>query len=118
MPDGSFRLYNSREGHCKPPSRFRFHGTKEYHILSAGQDSTFLISHVYNETYNRSLGKTNISMNKSKLLQDFARNEFYVPKIVDFTTRRILIYFKVMLWLNCFGIILEFMWLVCDSWLR
>ena len=79
----------------------RFHGTKGYHILSAGQDSKFLISHIYNETYNRSLGKTKMSMTKSKLLRDFAKNEFYVPKIVDFTTRKLIICLSICnVWTN------------------
>ncbi|CAG7734965.1 unnamed protein product [Allacma fusca] len=90
MPDGSFRLYNSREGHSKSPNRVRFHGTKGYHILSAGLDSKFLIFHIYNETYNRSLGKTKISFNKSKMQKDFSINDgSYVPKIVDFTTESV-----------------------------
>lgn len=56
MSDGSGSMLCQRAGHCEPPSYIRFYGPKGFNLLSAGNDSTMKMFHLYSERLNRNLG--------------------------------------------------------------
>lgn len=56
MSDGCGTLLSQRSGHSEPPSYIRFYGPKGFNLLSAGNDSTLKMFHMYSERLNRNLG--------------------------------------------------------------
>lgn len=56
MSDGCGTLLSQRSGHSEPPSYIRFYGPKGFNLLSAGNDSSLKMFHMYSERLNRNLG--------------------------------------------------------------
>lgn len=56
MSDGCGTLLCQRSGHSEPPRYIRFYGPKGFNLLSAGDDSTLKMFHMYSERLNRNLG--------------------------------------------------------------
>ena len=96
MPDGSFRLYNRRDGHSLPSNRVRFFGNESESkvILSSGCDGTFRRFHLYNQSYNRHIGRSrNLAFTAKK-----GANEIFVGHLgpllsaktpmLDFSSRK------------------------------
>lgn len=65
MSDGCGTLLCQRAGHSAPPSHIKFYGPKGFNLLSAGQDSTIKMFHLYSERLNRNLGTARMNR-KSK----------------------------------------------------
>ncbi|CAH0382177.1 unnamed protein product [Bemisia tabaci] len=87
MPDGGARLLRIREGHSSPPTFIRFHGNLGHNIISAGSDSTLRIFHIFNQTFNKSLGKASYNRKLSKKLKkSIEAEELIMPPIVQFTS--------------------------------
>lgn len=61
MSDGGGNLLCQRAGHSEPPSFIRFYGHKGFNLLSAGQDSTIKMFHLYSERLNRNLGTARLN---------------------------------------------------------
>lgn len=59
--DGGGNLLNQRSGHNQPPTFIRFYGPKGFNLLSAGNDSTMKMFHMYSERLNRNLGTARIN---------------------------------------------------------
>lgn len=82
MSDGCGTLLSQRAGHSAPPTYIRFYGPKGFNLLSAGQDATMKMFHLYSERLNRNLGtarmnpkskhKNSASMNKLPSITCFA----------------------------------------------
>lgn len=92
MPDGSFRLLNSRAGHAKPSNQVRFFGkeAEAKYVLSASMDGSFRMFHIYNETYNRCLSRAKISRKEMKMNGSYGNLSMSkgMPPITHFTTRK------------------------------
>lgn len=54
--DGGGTLLTQRAGHSAPPSCIKFYGSKGFNLLSAGNDSTIKMFHLYSERLNRNMG--------------------------------------------------------------
>lgn len=61
MSDGGGNLLCQRAGHSEPPSHIKFYGSKGFNLLSAGQDSTIKMFHLYSERLNKNLGTARLN---------------------------------------------------------
>lgn len=61
LSDGGGTLLTQRSGHSKPPSSIKFYGSKGFQLLSAGEDSSIQMFHMYSERLNRNLGIARIN---------------------------------------------------------
>ena len=84
LSDGGARVLYQRDGHMKPPTRIRFHGSKGQFVLSAGLDSSFRMFHIYSERLNRNLGVASYNRKVAKKKGDLKHPNKMKP-IVDFT---------------------------------
>lgn len=88
--DESGRQLHEREGHFMPPLKVKFHGSRGYHILSAGLDSTLRCFSVLSERLNRNFGFASFNRKKAKK-KGARRDENKMPPIVEFTTGNIIL---------------------------
>lgn len=83
MSDGGGNLLSQRAGHSQPPSQIKFYGQKGFNLLTAGQDSTMKMFHMYSERLNRNLGTARMnSQHKSKNKENMEINK--LPPITCF----------------------------------
>lgn len=83
-PDGGGRLLRFREGHCRPPTCIRYHGSNGHNIISAGEDSSLRIFSTQTERFNKSMGIASFNRKTAKKLQNSEYRR--MPPIMDFTS--------------------------------